>query len=149
MADIATEIQSLRDYVIDPTIFTRIWLQHMPAKYTAGDLSIRYQGGTTTSETAYHYRLDREYQFVYFGTSELDCIRKATVLQRRFNNTHVIPLLGTDRFIRISTFSTSQPFKTEGGEVFAIIGVLQAVVREARDFEQSGKMTDVIINKTD
>lgn len=134
MADIAIEVESLRDFVADPTLYSRVWMQTMPAKYTAGELSIRYQGGNTASETGYHYRLDREYQLVYFGTSERDCIIKGSALERKFNSKHVIQLKGSERYIRVGPFSLSQPFKTEGGEVFAIIGMLQAEVREARDF---------------
>jgi len=115
-------------------------MQTLPAKYTAGELSIRYQGDTSTSETGYHYRLDREYQFVIFGTSERDCVIKASALQRKLNSTQVIPLKGSSRFIRNGLFSFSQPFKTEGGEVFAIIGVLQAEVREARHFDTVPKI---------
>lgn len=133
MADIVTEIESLRDFVADPSLYSRIWMQHTPAKYTAGELTIRFSGDDTTSETGYHYRLDRNYQFVYFGTSELDCIRKATALQRKLNSKHAIQLKGSERYIRVGPFSLSQPFKTEGGEVFAIIGMLQAEMREERD----------------
>jgi len=120
-------------------------MQHIPLKYTAGELSIRYQGDSTTSETGYHYRLDREYQFVYFGLTELDCIRKATVLQRKLNSKHAIPMKGSERYIRLGPFSMSQPSKTEGGEVFAIIGMLQAEMREAREFEQVPKIGGITI----
>lgn len=147
MADIAIEVESLRDFVADPTLYSRVWMQTMPAKYTAGELSIRYQGGNTASETGYHYRLDREYQLVYFGTSERDCIIKGSALERKFNSKHVIQLKGSERNIRVGPFSMSQPFKTEGGEVFAIIGMLQAELREARDFtaEEAPKMGEVVV----
>lgn len=140
MADIALEVESLRDFVADPTLYTRIWMQYLPAKYTAGELSIRFIGDDTASETGYHYRLDREYQFVYFGASELDCIRKASALERKLNSTHVIPLKGSSRFIRNGLFALSQPFKAEGGEVYGIIGVLQAEMREARQFAAVDKI---------
>lgn len=143
MADIALEVESLRDFVTDSALYSRIWMQSLPAKYTAGELSIRYIGGDTTSETGYHYRLDREYQFVYFGTSERDCIVKASALQRKLNSTHAIPLKGSSRFIRNGLFALSQPFKTEGSEVYGIIGVLQAEMREARHFEHPSKMTAI------
>lgn len=143
MVDIATEVESLRDYVADPSAYSRIWMQHLPLKYTAGELSIRYMGDTSESETGYHYRLDRQYQFVYFGATELDCIRKVSALQRKLNSTHVIPLKDSSRYLRNGSFSMSQPFKTEGGEVYAIIGVLQAEMREAREFVQAPKMHEI------
>lgn len=140
MADIALEVESLRDFVVDPTLYTRIWMQFLPEKYTAGELSIRYIGGDTASETGYHYRLEREYQFVYFGATERDCIDKGSALERKLNSTHVIPLKGSSRFIRNGLFALSQPFKAEGGEVYGIIGVLQAEMREARHFDAVPKI---------
>lgn len=143
MADIALEVESLRDFVADSTLYTRIWMQFLPAKYTAGELVIRNIGSDSESETGYHYRIDREYQFVYFGTTERDCIVKGSALERKLNSTHVIPLKGSSRFIRNGLFALSQPFKAEGGEVFGIIGVLQAEMREARQFEQPSKMAAI------
>lgn len=148
MTDIVTEVESLRDFIADP-MFTKYWMQHLPSKYTAGELSVRFIGDTATSETGYHTRFDREYQFVIFGTSERDCIVRASAVQRKLNNVHVIPLKGTSRFIRNGLFALSQPFKTEGGEVFAVIGVLQAEIREARHFEVSPKITGIDAEITD
>ena len=145
MADIVLEVESLRDFVADSTLYTRIWMQTLPAKYTAGELSIRFIGDDTASETGYHYRIDREYQFVYFGTSERDCIIKASALQRKINSTHIIPLKGSSRFIRNGLFALQQPFKTEGSEVFAIIGVLHAEMREARHFEVATKIGGITV----
>lgn len=139
MAGIAAEVESLRNYLTDPK-YTRIWLQHIPQKPKAGELAIRYQGDSVISETGYHYRIEREYQFVYYGATELDCIQAASELQRVINGTHAIPIEGTDRHMRIGMFGMSQPFRTEGGEVYGVIGVLQAVVREAREFEEVQKI---------
>ena len=143
MADIVQEVESLRNFVADSTLYSRIWMQTLPAQYKSGELSIRFIGDDTTSETGYHFRLDRDYQFVYFGANEFECISKASALQRKLNSTHVIKLKDSDRFLRIGSFSLSQPFKTENTAVFGIIGVLQAQINEARHFEQVPKMAEV------
>lgn len=146
MSDITVEIESLRDYVIDPK-YSRIWMQSLPDKFTASELAIRFVGDESTSETGYHYRMDRDYQFIYFGKSERECITVASGLQRRINNTDVIKLKGSDRYMRIGQLSVSQPFKTEDGNVFAVIGILPAVVRQAREYEQYPKMSEIDITK--
>ncbi|MBA9027519.1 hypothetical protein [Peribacillus huizhouensis] len=131
MADIKNEIQSLRDFVAPMMPTVAFKLQFMPTEFRAEDLIIQYKGGVSETETGYHYRHDRTYQFVYIGISELDCLTKAQPLERLFNNEMVIPLKGTTRYLRIESFSLSEPFKTESG-VFAIIGMLEVNLREAR-----------------
>lgn len=149
MADIAVEIESLRDFLIDPLLYSRIWMQNLPAKYTPGELSIRYINDDTTSETNYHYRINREYQIIYFGASELDCIRKVSALQRKLNSVLAIKLKGSERHISLGSLSVSSPFKTEDGTVYASIGILPAVIREMRSQgEDPGKIGGVIVELT-
>lgn len=104
----------------------------MPTTYVANELAIEYVNGLSESETGYHYRIDRTFQLVYFGTSALDCVMKVAPVERLFNNARTIPLKGTTRYLRIGSFSLSQAFKTESG-VYAIIGMLAVSLREARD----------------
>lgn len=143
MANIEKEVEGLRDYVADLQ-FARIWMQYLPAKYTADELAIRYQGSDPTDETGYHYRLDRTYQLVYFGVSERDCITRVSTLERKFNNTRYIEIKDSANKLSVGSLSFSQPFKTEGGEVFAVIGILTGAIRQARDFEQSPKLEEII-----
>lgn len=136
MAEITDEIMALRDLVAGVG-FTTTWLAHLPDKYTAGELSIRNIGSDTASETGYHYRLDREYQFVFFGKSERECASYASKLQRAINSAFKIPY-GTGEgsgYMSLGSFSCTQPFKTEDDvSIYGVIGVLQAEVRESRDF---------------
>lgn len=118
-------------------------MQHIPDKYTAGELSIRYQGDDSTSETGASYRLNRDYQFVYFGNSELDCIRKASVLQRKIKQADKLRIKDSEDYMTLGSFSFSQPFKTESAEIYAVIGILQAEVREAREFATVEKMREI------
>ncbi|QIG62527.1 hypothetical protein [Sporosarcina phage Lietuvens] len=151
MAEITDEITALRDLVADVG-FTKIRLAHLPDKYTAGELSIRYQGDDVTSETGYHYRLDREYQFVFFGTSERDVISYASKVQRRLNSVFKLKIGTADEsgYMTLGSFSCSQPFKAEDNvSIYGIIGVLQAEVREARYFTQSPKISGIETDVTE
>ena len=149
MADITQEIECLRNYVADLP-FSRIWMQHLPAVYTAGELSIRYIGDATESETGYHYRLDRDFQFVLFGTSERDCVSRASALQRRLNGAIKLKITDAEEsgYMTLGSFSCSPPFKAEDSEVYGVIGIMQAQVREARDFSalEAPKMGGITID---
>lgn len=128
--------------------FYRIWMMYLPEKYVAGEMSIRFLGDTAESETGYHFRLNREYQFVLFGASERDCMSKAVALQRRLKSKDKLHVDGSS-YLSLGLFSFSQPFKTEDSdEVYGVIGVLQAEIREAREFEPVGKIGGVNIEVT-
>lgn len=131
-ADIAQEVETLRDYLADPSLYSRIWMQNSPPKQTAGELSIRYVGDEANSETGAVNRYDRLFQFVYYGANELDCIRKASALQRKLNDITKLNLKGSTRYMTVGPFGVSAPFKAEDGAIYNVVGVLQAEVRELR-----------------
>ncbi|MGN7387725.1 hypothetical protein [Sporosarcina sp. SAFN-015] len=147
MAEITDEIMALRNFVADIG-FAYINLAHLPAEYVAGELAIRFMGDTAASETGYHFRLDRDYQFVYFDTSERACLAKASAIQRRMRSAHKINVGNATEsgYLTLGSFSLSQPFKAEGAEVYGIIGMLQATAREARKFEAVPKMGGITID---
>ncbi|WP_060210505.1 hypothetical protein [Sporosarcina koreensis] len=144
MAEITDEIMALRHYVADIG-FTAFHLGNMPTEYVAGELAIRFIGGDTASETGYHFRLNREFQFLVFGTSERDCYSKSSALQRRLNSAHKINV-GESGWLTLGSFSLSPAFKAEGSEVYGIIGILQATAREARHFEKAPKIGGITID---
>lgn len=144
MADIKNEIDSLAAYVESKLVGIEC-INHMPSNYEINRAVIRFISSGSVLETSYHYRIDRTFQIVYFGKTELDCLTKMNELERHMNNDQVIPLIGTSqetRYLRIGSFSLSQAFKTEGG-VFAIVGVLNASLRETRPEDQSEKINHV------
>ena len=143
MADIAQEIETIASYLGTTATFARVWRQHLPSKYTANELSVRYLGDSSESETAYHYRIDRVYQVVYFAATEIACIQRATLLQRAINRQIKIRIKDTDGYMTLVSFSISQPFKTDTDGVFAVVGVIQAQVREARYFAPVPKMEHI------
>lgn len=140
---ITKEIETLRDLVADTADYSRIWLQFIPSKYTAGELSIRYAGDSSFDETGYHYRLDRDYQFVYFGDSEFDCIRKASAIQRKVNNAKPLRIKDSDNVMRLGSFSFGRPYQAEDDIVYFIIGISQAQVRQAREFDPVEKIQEI------
>lgn len=144
MADIKNEIDSLADYLEAKLVGVKC-LNHMPAKYIPRQAVIQLQSSGNNLETGLHYRLERRFQIVYFGEKEIDCITNMNLLEQQLNNDMVVPLRGATeetRYLRIGSFSLSQPFKTEGG-VFAIVGVLNATVREKRPQIQYDKINSV------
>lgn len=116
--------------------------QTVPLKPEPGTFVIRFQNGSTESETAAHFRHDRDYQFVYFGTSAADVLTKMDTVAGALYQTLLIPINGSLRYIRVDQFSMSAPFKTEN-DVHAVIGVLSTEVREARTQQAYDKIAHV------
>jgi len=143
MADVKTEVQSIRDFVAPELPGATFKLQHMPDAYKTNELAIELAPSSSTNETRAHYRLNRVYQLAYFGTSKLDCVTKMQELERKFNDKQMIQLGTTGRYLRISSFSLSQSFKTETTGVYAIIGMLEAELRETRTQPQYEKINSV------
>ncbi|MDH5159822.1 hypothetical protein [Heyndrickxia oleronia] len=142
MASILNEIDSIFTYVEDLFPGAKIRYQEVPPVLEPNMVTLRYASGDMTTETTFHYRLDRDYQFIYFDNTELKCLDKGDALARKLNNALVIPIKGSKRYLRVGSFSLSQPFKTESG-VYAIIGMLSAELREARDQEHWDKIEHV------
>lgn len=142
MSNIVTDLESIEQYVAHLFPAATIYLQYVPSQPTTNSLSIRLQGASTETETAYHMARHREYQLVYFGASNVDVITKMDALDRKLNNDLLIPIKDSSRYMRVESFSLSQPFKTENG-IDAIIGVLSVTVREARDQQQYEKIMNV------
>jgi hypothetical protein len=142
VSSIETEIESIEQYVTPLFPSASIYLQYVPAQPTANSLSIRFQGASTETETAYHMARHREYQIVYFGTSNVNVLTRMDALDRQLNNDLLIPIKDSTRYLRVESFSLSQPFKTENG-IDAMIGVLAVTVREARDQQQYEKIMNV------
>lgn len=152
MADIKTEVQSIRDFVSTELPNTKFYLQNMPDKFSINELAIELVNSKAETETAYHYRLDRTYQIVYFGSNKLDCLSKMQAVERKINDQQLIELQGKARYLRIGSFSLSQSFKTETTGVYAVIGMLEAELREARTqevFTKIQSVTPTTISKSD
>jgi hypothetical protein len=142
LSSIVTDLESIEQYVAPLFPAATIYLQYVPAQPIANSLLIRLQGASTETETAYHMARHREYQFVYFGSSNIDALTKMDALDRKLNNDLLIPINDSSRYLRVESFSLSQPFKTENG-IDTIIGVMSVTVREARVQQQYEKIMNV------
>lgn len=148
MSRITTELEAIESYIktIYPTY--EIDLQKVPKKPTPNSFVISFQRGTPETETGYSFRNDREFQVVYFGTDIVDTLNTMGDLQNKVYDDLLIPLNdGSLRYLRLGSFSLSQPFETENG-LDAIIGVLEASVRQARGQEHYEKIQSVYARYT-
>lgn len=142
MADIIREIDTIGD-LLKPVDVTRFYKQTYPAKYVSNTIGIRWEQDADMSETGAHYVIDRLYQIVYFGTSEVDCLRKIPQITRLINQQPKIKIGDTGDFMTLVSFNMSQPFKTETDGVYATVGVLATKTRVLRDLPQHQKMAEI------
>ena len=147
MADIIAEINTIGD-LLAPVDVTRFYKQSLPTKYVANTIAIRWQHDTDSSETAAHYVTDRLYQIMYFGTSEVDCIRKVPQIKALLNQNIKVKIRDTNDYITLVSFNMSQPFKTETDGVYATVGVLATQTRTMREFAPVGKIGCVNVEAT-
>ncbi|MEH7521688.1 hypothetical protein V7149_00175 [Bacillus sp. JJ1503] len=131
MASIVNEIETLAEFIEPLFAGASVHYQQVPIEPKANTLVVRYLMSGNETETGYHYRIDRDFQIVYYAQNDFACMQKFEQLERILNDNLAIPLKGSDRYLRLDSFNFSQPFKTESG-VTAIIGVLKAHVREPR-----------------
>jgi hypothetical protein len=142
VTSIVTEIESIYEFIKQVFTTEKEHFQRIPSEIKANEISIRYLIGDSTNETGYHYRLDHDFQIVYFAKTELECITKFSELERCINDAMSIPIKDSDRYMRVDSFGNSQPFKTESG-VFSIIGILSVQLRQARPQAIDQKINNV------
>ncbi|AZU61072.1 hypothetical protein [Neobacillus mesonae] len=139
---IEKEIESIYEFIkpVFPSAYAHF--QKVPTEPVADELSIRYLLGGSETETSYHYRLDHDYQIIYFAEKEVDCISKLSELEQLINSAIRIPLIGTDRYMSVERFGATQPFRMESG-VTSVICVLTVQVRQARPQATDSKINNV------
>jgi hypothetical protein len=141
MADITNELQSLKSFVQTEISDLNIMF-YAPKEPAAGDLAIQPLGTANDTETNYHFRIDREYQFVYYADDTFAVLEAMEKFESLFGNALAIPLLNSDRHLKEIGYSMSRPFETESGK-FAFIGVLTGAIRQARPQQQFEKIQNV------
>jgi hypothetical protein len=98
-------LESVEDFVktVHPTALTE--KQNVPRKPPANLFVVRFQNDDRTSETGYHYRIDREYQIVYFGADEADVLTKMDSLSTALYQRQLIPINGSLRNLCVESCS--------------------------------------------
>lgn len=140
MADIIAEINTIGDLITPAASFERFYKQTLPTKYVANTVGIRWQGDRETSMTNVIYEVNRMYQVLYFGNSEVNCIQTADKIRAALNNAIKVKLRDSDGFMTLGSFNYSAPFKTETDGVYAIVGILPVQVYAERPQPKAEKM---------
>jgi len=122
------EINAISDVIKTDFPTLKVNKQYVPEKPTKGEICVRFQRNNSGTDTSASYVLNREYQIVYFGLSNVDLLTKIDALTDRFNNAIKIPIEGT-RYLTVESLSFSQPFKT-ADNLDAVIGVLVGTTRK-------------------
>jgi len=122
------EINAISDVIKTDFPTLKVNKQYVPEKPTKGEMCVRVQRLNSGADTSASYVLNREYQLVYFGLSNVDLLTKIDTLTDRFNNEIKIPIEGT-RYLTVESLSFSQPFKT-AENLDAVIGVLVGTTRK-------------------
>ncbi|MFD2702786.1 hypothetical protein ACFSVM_20305 [Paenibacillus shunpengii] len=98
--------------------------QTVPDKPAHDTFVIRFLDDDREKETGVHYRIDREYQVIYFAQTPQAILPVMDALSKYVYSTDSIGPY------RVESFAYSQPFKMESG-MHACIGILTGNVREA------------------
>ncbi|CAM2951592.1 hypothetical protein PASE110613_09110 [Paenibacillus sediminis] len=114
--------------------------QTIPAVPKANSFYVRFLSEERENETRYHYRIDREYQIVYFAQWPEQVMPKMDALGRALYQADSID------YIRIESFSFSQPVKTDN-DLFVSIGILATSTRESRDQTAYPKINNVTVKQ--
>jgi len=132
MADIIGEINTIGDLLATVGV-TRFYKQDLPLKYVANTIGIRWQGDTDADFTQAAYEIERPYQVIYFGNSEVDCLNKAKLIRSKLSDylSKKVKIRDSNDFMTFESFSMSPPFKTDTDGVYAVVGVLNVSLLEA------------------
>lgn len=139
---LVNDLVSVESFVKATFPTARTEKQTPPKKPSANLFVIRFLNDGRESETAAHFRIDREFQLIYYGSKSEDALTKMDALSKALYQRQVIPINGTLRYLRVKSFAYSQPFETEN-DLYACVGILAIERREARDTETYAKIMNV------
>jgi hypothetical protein len=114
--------------------------QVVPLQPAAGSFYVRMIDEDRTTETRYHYRVDRVYQIVHVTVRPDMVLADMDALGRAIYQDELIG------HIRVNAYSVSQPALTDNG-LYAIIGILDTSVRESRDQTVYPKIDNVTVRR--
>ncbi|PGN53924.1 hypothetical protein CN978_29930 [Priestia megaterium] len=140
------EINAISDVIKTDFPTMKVNKQNVPEKPIKGEMCVRFQRNNSGADTSASYVLNREYQIVYFGLSNIDLLTKIDALTDRFNNVIKIPIEGT-HYLTVESLSFSQPFKT-ADNLDAVIGVLVGTTRKGVVTEDAPVVQNVEVKTT-
>ena len=140
------EINAISDVIKTDFPTMKVNKQNVPDKPTKGEICVSVQRNNSGVDTSASYVLNREYQIVYFGLSNVDLLTKIDALTDRFNNIIKIPVQGA-RHLTVESLSFSQPFKT-ADNLDAVIGILVGTTRKSAIPESNAQIIQHVEFKT-
>ncbi|WP_416045961.1 hypothetical protein [Priestia megaterium] len=140
------EINAISDVIKADFPTQKVNKENVPEKPTKGEFCVRVQRLGSEADTSASYVLNREYQLIYFGLSNIDILTKIEALTYRFNNIIKIPVQGA-RYLTVESLSFSQPFKT-ADNLDAVMGVLVATTRKNKPTTDAPLIENVEIRTT-
>lgn len=113
----------------------------VPKEPKAYQFVIRPQKNDLSTDSRFTFKIERLYQLIYFSDNPEIALDVMDKLSRRLMaGTTLIPINdGSLRYIRIGSFSYSDPVETESG-LSAVIASMPTVVHQARDQETFNKV---------
>lgn len=142
MSDVITTIESVESFVQSVHPDSLIYLQNLPRAYGPDTFLIRFLGESRQTETLAHYRKDIDIEIIYVGASAPDALTKLDRVSDELYQRQLVPIKDSLRYLRVESFSLSQPFQTDN-DLFAMIGILTVNERQARDQETYDKIMQV------
>jgi hypothetical protein len=142
---IEVELDSVASVV--ETEFPGSAIKYMVPKEPKTDtFSIRPQKSDLSTESLFTFRIERLYQLIYFSNDAQKALDVMDKLSRRLlSGTTLIPLNdGSLRYIRIGSFSFSDPVETESG-LSAVLATMPTELRQARDQKEFEKIMRVSV----
>ena len=126
------------DYPPKPSV--TFSLQSIPAQPAPNTIAIRLLTQQSSELTGLHTAINRTYQIVYFGASNIDVIDTMDLISRELNQQTKLQV-GTEH-ITLGPFSLSQGFKAENGTE-AMFGNLEVTAYELRNETAAPKIGTV------
>jgi hypothetical protein len=138
VADVIDEILALETFVRAAFPASTIEKQTVPEQPAHDTFVIRFLSETPTDETLYSFRLNREYQIVYFSDRPEQALPIMGALTSAIENVRYIAETRT----RLDAFGYSQPALTDNDK-YVTIGILRTSTRQARPQPKYDKINHV------
>ncbi|MGM1023549.1 MAG: hypothetical protein ACQEXV_24185 [Bacillota bacterium] len=140
---ILTELDSVASVVLEA--FPESEMKYkVPKEPKTGQFVLRSQKNDLSTESRFTFRIERLYQLIYYSDNPAEALDIMDRLSRLLmRGTTLIPINdGSFRYIRIESFSFSDPVETESG-LSAVIASMPTEIRQARDQKTFEKIMQV------
>ncbi|WP_339273720.1 hypothetical protein MKY59_21330 [Paenibacillus sp. FSL W8-0426] len=134
MADITTEILAIEAFIKSVIPAARVEKQTVPLQPSAGLFVVRFLTQTPATETLYHYRMDRDYQVLYYSAKPQDAFPVMDALSNALYDEQRIASSDS----RLDSFTYAMPTKSSTDKAsttnadYVTPGILRVTSRRSR-----------------